>query len=465
MRTHLSPRYIQDSTGNLITTASVRVYDPGTTTPITDTMYSGDTGGATKSQGFVPADGMISFYLNRARRVDLGITKVGGSEEITPGVDVGAVLTDWINVKQHFGARGDGSTDDSVQLQNALNEMNSVDPTTTALYFPPGEYMTSQMLVTPEMDGATLLAPPGGTNRNPPATIKAMGSVGALPAIMATPEWANNGLAGGAKDGQGLTIVGLGFDGGGFTAGSVHDGVIETTSKAVYGLVIHGSGFKLIDVFVVSTNSHGVLVPGVGSNGSYVMSESHENLIFDLCQRYSGGDGLHIGPGQQDSWMSMSKLQYCGGHNIYSDTSGAGWSFIHNHPSLAAKDLIHCESGWNYRIADNYLGSVGEYMDNTGYAGGPSGHENTHFAIYINGKLWNVHDNSTNTNTAGGQLDPVANIFVDGKGNCHHNTMLSQAAHPPIPADNIDATALANNGIVDITSAGSNVHFNILDSV
>lgn len=316
-----------------------------------------------------------------------------------------------------FGAVGDGATDDAAAIQTAIDAMLPGG----SLFFPEGVYVVGSTIQLPIVDGASLIAPIASQVRNPAAVLRAKNGAN-LKAIAATQEWLTNGARGsgaiGGKDAQGITIQGLGFDGGGFSAGSVHNTQIETTANTKYGLVIHGTGFCLNNIFVVSANSHGIYIPGVGKDESTPISESHEGSVFGCGVRYTGGDGFHAGPGAQDSWVEFCKIQYAGGHCVFIDDNCAGWSFIHNHPSWGAKDIFHLQSGWQVRVADNYIGSVGEYMDGSG---------NTRYAIYVENGPFNIHNNSINTNTSGGQQDQVIGIYLkNGWGNCVYNTLIYQ---------------------------------------
>lgn len=75
-------RYVvQDAAGNKLPDASVYVYQPGTTTAITETMYDAYTGGNILSNPLTSdANGAVQFYLDSFKRVDLRVTKPGYSD-------------------------------------------------------------------------------------------------------------------------------------------------------------------------------------------------------------------------------------------------------------------------------------------------------------------------------------------------------------------------------------------------
>lgn len=75
-------KLLQQSSGAALTGATIRVYQPGTTTNITDTLYSASSGVGTLSQGFTSASGLVEFWLANPQRVDIGYTPSGGSEVI-----------------------------------------------------------------------------------------------------------------------------------------------------------------------------------------------------------------------------------------------------------------------------------------------------------------------------------------------------------------------------------------------
>lgn len=72
MRAHLY-RTLQSITGALVTGATVTVFDPGTTTPISQTLYADATSSTTLSNPFQATSGLIDFYLTNPQDVDLRI--------------------------------------------------------------------------------------------------------------------------------------------------------------------------------------------------------------------------------------------------------------------------------------------------------------------------------------------------------------------------------------------------------
>jgi hypothetical protein len=84
-------RPITDSEGNLVTDASVAVYNPGTTVLVSATLWdSADVPtGVAIPNPFNPSTGIADFYMDAAQTVQLGITRAGGSEVLVDNIDVG----------------------------------------------------------------------------------------------------------------------------------------------------------------------------------------------------------------------------------------------------------------------------------------------------------------------------------------------------------------------------------------
>ncbi len=62
-------------------------------------------------------------------------------------------LVAWANVKQVFGATGDGRTDDTAALQKALDAHRDPQGTTSAVYLPAGTYRITRTLTLPRKAG------------------------------------------------------------------------------------------------------------------------------------------------------------------------------------------------------------------------------------------------------------------------------------------------------------------------
>jgi hypothetical protein len=82
-------RPIQDTQGNIVQDATVRVLQPGTTTPIADPMYVAATGPSVLANPFQATSGVIDFYVDLAQTVRLGIARSGDLERFIEDIDIG----------------------------------------------------------------------------------------------------------------------------------------------------------------------------------------------------------------------------------------------------------------------------------------------------------------------------------------------------------------------------------------
>lgn len=81
---------IRDGSGVLRVGSSVRLLEPNVNTPISETIYVDDTGTEARANPWVAEDGVVDFYLDKPKRVDIGITPDGSTAEtILPDQQVG----------------------------------------------------------------------------------------------------------------------------------------------------------------------------------------------------------------------------------------------------------------------------------------------------------------------------------------------------------------------------------------
>lgn len=99
MRAHFT-RPVTDEQGDLLPNVQVTVFDPGTTTPISQVLYTSDTGSNVLTNPFVSATGVIDVYLDQPARVRFGIVQGNLPMQFYEDVDVLAAGSD----SQHFGA-------------------------------------------------------------------------------------------------------------------------------------------------------------------------------------------------------------------------------------------------------------------------------------------------------------------------------------------------------------------------
>lgn len=80
---------VKDEQGRPIAAASIAVYQPGTTTAITETIYDDATGAGTLSNPLTAdSAGRFQFYLVQPKRVDLYVSKTGYTTYTLEDVDV-----------------------------------------------------------------------------------------------------------------------------------------------------------------------------------------------------------------------------------------------------------------------------------------------------------------------------------------------------------------------------------------
>lgn len=97
MRAHYT-RPVTDQQGDLLPNVQVTVNEPGTATPITEVIYADGTSANVLSNPFVSSTGIINFYLDNPKRVDLVIAQGTLPVQTYADVDVLAAGADSLHL-------------------------------------------------------------------------------------------------------------------------------------------------------------------------------------------------------------------------------------------------------------------------------------------------------------------------------------------------------------------------------
>ena len=132
-------QFIRQTNGAAVVNADVTVTVPGTTTEIQ--CYSDADGSTTLSQPFkTDSRGMLEFYCYSGIvdiLVDSGLSGTWSFQNVNLAYQPPLVL----NVKD-FGAKGDGTGDDTIAIQDTLNTAAGFGGT---VYFPSGHYIITNL--------------------------------------------------------------------------------------------------------------------------------------------------------------------------------------------------------------------------------------------------------------------------------------------------------------------------------
>jgi len=116
---------IIDSAGNAIASASITVYQVGTTTKITETIYADASGSDTLSNPLTAdSAGRFQFYLAQPKRVDLYVSATGYTAYTLEDVDVGrtSFLTVLKTVDETINDSDTYQNDDELKIALLANE-------------------------------------------------------------------------------------------------------------------------------------------------------------------------------------------------------------------------------------------------------------------------------------------------------------------------------------------------------
>lgn len=87
MRAHFQTTVV-DNQGNVLTGTSIRMLVPGTTTPVSQTIFPTDTTATPLTNPFTSADGSVNLYCDSPLRIRAGITVGANPEYFIEDVDL-----------------------------------------------------------------------------------------------------------------------------------------------------------------------------------------------------------------------------------------------------------------------------------------------------------------------------------------------------------------------------------------
>ena len=235
----------------------------------------------------------------------------------------------FLNVKD-YGAIGNGTTDDTVAIQAAINAL----PNGGCVYFPPGTYLSGTITVY----GATTLMGAGGRV----STLKLKPAMNA--SIIQTPD-----------DGvqrYGLNIESLGFNGQASTQ----------TAGTVPLINIRGmSEPTLCDLYIVNPRGPAIAF-GQVTAGIYVTVPVLNRIVIRGDAMYSQSHGIFFNSGSSDALVSQCDIGFFG--------AGGGISFSgHNGAIISNCNVWQCQYGYQWYMSNRHrvIGCLSDYAKLHGF--------------------------------------------------------------------------------------------------
>jgi len=286
---------IQDTAGNISPGASVAVYTPGTTTPVSVTLYADGSSGTALTNPFTSLDGVASFYLAESQRVDLGITPVGGTQIIFHDLDVG------VPAIAGTGLAPSGDSTGVADTANIQGLLNLASPG-SIVQLQPGQFRTNAEITVPPF--VTLSGPHGNRTDNVQlsATIKPVASFSGTACL----RFKDKEEGGYSTDNNGIRIVNLTLDGSA-TSGTV-EGIRAT--GLVHGVVLDRVAIQQFSSYGVGCHTYTRLDTSVqhpyswnlwncmswqNHDHGYFFGNQQTDCTFVNCQALGNvGDGFYF---------------------------------------------------------------------------------------------------------------------------------------------------------------------------
>lgn len=250
----------------------------------------------------------------------------------------------YINAQQ-YGATGNGTTDDTAAIQQAINVAANTNG--SAVFFPNGTYIITSLtypgnislLGSGDADGGTIFRVKAGTALTGP--------------VIASASWNNNATTCGGP----VRIADIQIDGNGATSGTGAHGLVAMN---------YWSSFERISIYSVAGD--GFQFTAHAKNGIHITNSCVEPKINRLQVRNVGGAGIHINDDGTtlnsctDGFLQDCIVQNPSGVGVYVQM-GAGWIVSGNHIYGAGNDALDVNKCYATRVVNNYIEGFGTISD------------------------------------------------------------------------------------------------------
>ncbi len=275
------------------------------------------------------------------------VTHASGGTDAVTATSIGAVAAGSlvINVKD-YGATGDGTTDDSANIQAAI----AASPVGAIVYFPPGTYVIGTLI--------SLKAYRHYVGSNRWQTIIKQKNGANLVGLFVSEDW--NTYSATPTAGQPIDIEEFWFDGNS-----------TNNTASTHGLLLMNWGSRIEHCIAGNLGGDGVRLTTQNRVGVNISNNCIADQIADF-HTYPplGGSGIRIyDPSNNkltDGTITGCLDLYGGDYGIFADAS-AGWLISGNHTYGQNKNGIETHYGFATEIVDNYVEQYGVAGSSSGF--------------------------------------------------------------------------------------------------